>query len=203
MTGSPSDDGPDAEASPDEATDGDVGDPQRDDGFGRRRLIRILVGLGIGIPVLIELRTFLSLVLPWVGADDGGDAASETPPGDAVGVGDELLPETEPVERLRSAEVSASGDAWPFTVVVDVENAGDVPYGLHLGAVTTRDGTAVEGGAGTDRLPPGESTTLATTWSLPEGATPRSMAVRAEVFSAETPEVIDREVVLAGVPVEG
>lgn len=166
-------------------------------------MIRVLVGLGLGLPILIELRTFLSLVTPWIGGDDGEDTPSGTPPEEAVGVGDELLPGTEPVERFTELTVTTSdGDTWPFTAVLEVENGGKVPYAIELGAVTTGDGTVVEGGVSSDRILPGETKTVATTWPLPEGATPRSVAVRAEVFREE-PEVIEGDVTLRGVAVDG
>lgn len=202
MSGSPPSDSPSSGSSPSGSSPTD--DPDADDvsgGLSRRTIIRLLVALGLGIPIIVELRTFVSLVGSWVGGDD--DTPTATPVEDAVGIGDDLLAETDSVERLRSAEVTATdGDTWPFTVVVDVENASDRYYRLELGAVTTRDGTVVDGGAATDRLVPGESTTLATTWSLPEGGSPRSIAVRAELGSG-TPEVVEREVRLRGIAVEG
>lgn len=186
------------------ADDGGEGDPAADaeGGVDRRTLIRILIALALGIPILVELRTVVTLVGSWVRGEDG-TTPTPTPRYEAVGIGDELLPETAAVERLERAEVIATDDdTWPFTIVVEVDNGSDRDYRLELGAVTTRDDTVVDGGATSDRIPPGESATLANTWSLPEGESPESMKVRAEL-GTEDPEVIERDVVLRGIAVQG
>ena len=173
------------------------------DGISRRWLIRLIVGVGIGLPVLIELRTFVALVRSWLGIESEDRTPPPTPDEDAVGIGDEILPETPAVERLRSAKISdGAGDVWPFTVVLSVENSDDVPYAFSLGAVTTTGETVVDGGVGTERLAPGESTTVATTWSLPKGEQPRRMAVRGERFADGGSEVIERTVRLGSIPVQ-
>ncbi|MFB6218235.1 MAG: hypothetical protein ABEH77_03490 [Halobacteriaceae archaeon] len=188
--------GPDGTAGPD-------GPPGDGDGVSRRWLVRLLVGLGIGIPVLVEGATFARLVGNWLfgGEDREGTATATTTTRRGVGVGDELLPDTAPTERVTSATVAAGEEAWRFVLSVEVENDGGVPYELRLGAVTTADGETVAGEATTGRVPPGESAFVTGAWELPPGATPASVAVVAATYGAET-ERREREVPLARIPVE-
>jgi len=70
-----------------------------DDGIDRRTLVRLLIVVTIGVPILVEATTFLGLVSHSLG-DEGGDTSSPTPPQDATGVGDDLLAETPRDERV-------------------------------------------------------------------------------------------------------
>ncbi|SEW19159.1 hypothetical protein [Halobacterium jilantaiense] len=146
----------------------------------RRWLIRAVVGLGLGIPVVVEGATLVGLVESWLFGDGEGDdaAASTTTASEpATVVGDDLLPTTDRAETLADATVYARDDGWRFELAVDVENSGDRPYELRLGTVTTQDGARVDGDAATDRLAVGESATLSASYDLPDGETPATMAV--------------------------
>lgn len=183
-------------------------DDASDDGGGslrRRTLIRILVGLGIGIPIVIEGLTFLGLVGQSLGGDGGADGGG-TPTDDGerdgrVGVGDELLPATPQTETLASASYRGSGDRWPLTLVVEVTNGADGPYELRLGAVRTEGGRDVEPeSTPAVRLAAGESGSVTGFWRLPAGTSPSSLV--AEVRQGEgSPE--SHRVELAKIPVQG
>lgn len=166
--------------------------------ISRRTLIRILVGLGIGIPVVVEGLTLLGLVGDQFGGDgsDGTDTATAADNG--VGVGDELLPGTAPTETV--VEGYVTGDDWTFTLVVTVDNGSDRTYELRLGAVTTEDGDRVDGGRGTGSIEPGESASVTGQWSLPEGSTPESVDVVAVAGDATE---VERQVRLGKFPVRG
>lgn len=194
-----SDDGPDRH--PDSPAVDGAGDA---DGRSRRWLVRLLVGLGLGIPIALEATTFLGLIRrSLLGEDDG--TPSPTPEGRLVGIGDELLPATGPVETMTDAAIEgSSGDAWSLRVVVDVENTGDSPYAFRLGEVTTASGDAVSGGGATGEIPPGETVTLRASWSLPAGSTPETMVVQGLTYPEGGTVARVREVVrLRNVPVEG
>ncbi|MFA1611183.1 hypothetical protein [Halobellus rubicundus] len=178
-----------------------------DDDVSRRWLIRILVGLGIGIPIAIEATTFLGLIRERLFGGDGSEseatATTTTSPPQGVGIGDELLPETAPTEIVTDAVVHISDDgSWTFELVVDVENAGEAPYELRLSTVTTDDGTTVEERASSGQIPPGETRELTNTWELPTGESPASLAVTAVTYRESGATVTDRTVRLENVPAE-
>lgn len=196
-------DGPDGADGPGEA-DGSVRRLQR------RTLIRLLVGLGIGIPIAIEAATFLGLVGQRFGfgdgeGEDGTTAGTETPARPPVGVGDELLPETQPTDRLTGAVVYATADRWRVELAVEVENRLDTAYELRLGDLTTDGGKTVAGGGTTGTMASGTTTTVTGTWEVPSGATPESVSVTALVAvpGADEQRRHSRRVPLEKVPVRG
>lgn len=181
----------------------------------RRTIIRLLVGFGIGIPVLIELATFVGLVeQSLLGDDDAGDGdvptaetagdATRTPgdSGDAgeVGIGDELLPETTPRETLSVASFRAGDDSWVLTLAAGVENTASEPYTIGFGPVTTTNGRRVEGTNRAATVAAGETGQITGTWQLSPGSRPAGVELRTATGDAEpTPH----EVALARIPVEG
>lgn len=189
----------------------DPGGPDADAGprTDRRTLVRLLVALAVGVPLAVEGATFLGLLNREFGggdgADDGAATGTETPTGRRVGVGDELLPATAPVERVTDMTLRATGDRWRFELTAEVRNDLDTAYEFRLGAVTTGDGRTVEGGASTGTMASGETTTLTGRWDLPEGEAPERMAVSGivAVVGAETPREVSDRVPLERVAVRG
>lgn len=173
-----------------------------DSGIDRRRLVRILIILGIGLPIMIELFTFSGLVSHSL-LGDGTETETPTPMADAVGVGDELLAETPSEERITTASVGQTGTGWQFVLTVQVTNEAAAPYELRLGTVHTTAGTDVEGAATTDRIEPGETDTVTGSWTLPEGERPRSLDVTALTYGTEGPTRTNATVQLKPVPIQG
>lgn len=167
----------------------------------RRTLIRLLVGLGIGVPIAIEAATFFGLFgSRVVGDGDGTETPSsptETPSPDAVGVGDELLPATAATDTVTGAEIRTEDGERVFVLTVAVENDTDEGYELRLDALTTDAGTTVSGGGRTTQLDPGEETTVFGRWPLPDDERPRAVIVVATV----TPAGGGRETVTRRVPI--
>lgn len=168
----------------------------------RRTLVRLLVGLGIGIPILIEAITFLGLVEHQL-ADGDGTAGRPTEETRRVGVGDELLPATAPAEILEEAVVDATAEHWHLRLVVAVENTSDTPYEFRLENATTSAETVVTGGGSTGPIPAGETTSLTGTWDLPIGETPEAVDVAGVVDPDGRAETTAERVRLAKVPVRG
>lgn len=177
------------------------------DDVTRRWLIRLLVGLGIGIPVVIEGATFIGLFTDALLGDDGDgaeDTSTPTPTAEpTTGVGDELLPATVPAETVRDARIRVESSTWQFELTVEVENTTDRPYRLRLGQVTTGGGTTVDGGASTARIPPGETETITGTWSLPENQFPSTLSATGLSYGEGNPLTTTRQVQLGQVPLRG
>ncbi len=168
----------------------------------RRTLVRGLIGLAIGIPVLVEAVTFFGLVeRELFGAPEATPSGTPTP--DRVGVGEELLPATAPAETVTEAEVRGGDTPWLFVLTVQVENALDVPYELRLGTLTLGNGDAVEGGATTGRIDPGGAGQVTAAWELPQGQTPAAVEAAGVAHRPEGPEETRETVPLAKVPVHG
>jgi hypothetical protein len=197
---------------PDDATNAVETADDGDDtpgGLSKRTLIRLLVGFGIGIPILIEAVTFLGLLDQQFGgggedADAGSTATATATPG--VAVGDDFLPETDRSETLASAVLrEVDGGRWPLTLTVEVTNTGDTDYEFQLLTLHLDDGRTVSGRTSTDRLAPGERRAITGEWSIPAGSTPRSVEVVALVYPGDdgAVETIERRVELAKIPVRG
>lgn len=174
-----------------------------DDGISRRTLIRLLVGLGFGIPIAIEGLTFLGLLNDrLLGGGDDGDgngASTSTPEPSGVGIGETFLPETEATETLADGVVSAGSDRWTVRLHVAVDNGGAEPYVLEVSTLYLADGTEIDGRSSTGRIPPGESGELTGAWAIPSGSTPAALDATVTVGETET----DYRVELGKIPVEG
>lgn len=177
----------------------DVDTQAEADGISRRTLIRLLVGGAIGIPIAVEGRTFLGLIdQHFLGGETHDSSSSDER---TVAVGDELLPETTPAEKVTRMVVTAPDDTWTFHLDVAVENTGDTQYEFRVEEVATTGGT-VTGSETTGRLNPGESSTIEGTWTIPEGSTPTDLAVTGLSGEPEDQETVERDISLGNVPVK-
>jgi hypothetical protein len=174
----------------------DGGGPPPDDGVGRRTLIRLLVGLGIGIPVLVEGLTFLGLLRSRLFGDgsDGGDETATTADDgpEPVAVGGELLPASEPSETLLDVRLVDADGGRRLAVRVAVDNALSTPYEFSLGPVALADGGTVEG-VESRTVAAGESAPFTARWDLPDGATPVAVTAVGRV-SGESARQYERRV---------
>ncbi|WP_435067338.1 hypothetical protein [Haloplanus sp. C73] len=193
----------------DSGADGDGDDADADvasdNGLSKRTLVRLLVGFGIGIPILVEGLTFLGLLHDQFGSGEDAESTATTTdtPERAVDVGDDFLPETDREETLQSAVLrERSGDRWPLSLTVDVHNTGNTDYEFQLLTLHLDDGRTVGGRTSTDRLAPGERRTITAEWSIPAGATPRAVDTVALVYGDDV-ETIERRADLAKIPVRG
>lgn len=177
----------------------------------RRTFVRLLVALGIGIPVAVEGATFLGLVGSRLGGGDGESTSTEgpsttgSPTPERVGVGDELLPETTPTDRLTDAAIHATADRWQVELTAEVRNTLNTAYELRFGDLTTDGGRTVAGGGTTGTMASGTETTVTGTWEMPPGTTPAAVRVvgLVAVPGAERQRRHVRRVRLAKIPVRG
>ena len=159
MTETTHSDTPDAEPNADDTPD----ESPADDGHSRRRMLRLLVGLGLGIPIAVELSTFLGLI--------SGDRGNET-----VDIGDELLPDSPQTETVLDSGVYEGGKRQ-YELVVEVENTASSPYEFVVGPLFTASGDKVAGTTALRDIPPGETQELTARWEIGD-ATPDAVRAR-------------------------
>lgn len=175
-----------------------------DDSPNLKLLVKILLVLGIAIPVVIEGFTFASLFQQELFGDNdpaGTPTPTPTPGVDRVGPGDELLAATPQSERVTTQSLRAQNGQWVFTLSVAVNNSAATDYQLQLLSVTTSGGNAVSN-AEVVQLGPGEQGAVTGRWALPAGEYPRSVTVVAVTGDGQNSTTIRREVALERVPVD-
>lgn len=198
-------------AAPDESPTTESSGPDED--LDRRRLIRWIAVLAFAVPVIVELLTFGGLIGDTVLSGGGeGDAdgtttadgtvsATATPRENAVGVGDELLPEAPPVETIEVSEVRGeSPDSRTYVLRVAVENTTDGSVELRLTGVTLRDETSLESVSTTGAIPAGETGEVTGAWDLPIDSMPVTVDV---VLLRDGEEPTSQSVPLKRPPIRG
>lgn len=178
-----------------------------DDGISRKTLVRILVVLGIGIPLLVEGITFAGLLSSHLlGSSPDTATPTQTPTAavERVGEGDELLAATPQTDTVTSASLTAESDSWVFTLSVRVNNTENHAYQLQLQSVTTSSGRQIDE-VSTVTVLAGEQGTVTGQWRLPPGERPESITVLAIQQGTEnrTATTTQEEVPLGNVPVQG
>lgn len=167
----------------------------------RRTLVRLLVVLGIGIPLVVEGATFTTMIDHGLTGTSSASTATPTTSG-GVAVGDDLVAATPTSETVTDALVLVHPDEWTFTLTVRVENTGETPYELRLDAAETAGGKTISASTSTGKLAPGESKVITGRWHLPPGATPTKVDVVALTYGTDTStEAVRTTVDLAKVPV--
>jgi hypothetical protein len=180
----------------------------------RRTLIRTLVGVGFGVPVLVEGATLVGLVGNHLGDGNGSATAAtptetdepttDEPTDDAVGPGDDLLSAAPVTARVEEAVVHEYETRWEFVCRVGVTNDADSTVDVRLSEVTTEGGRTVGGDAGTGPLAPGETGSMTGRFELSPGERPATLAVLVVSYEDDTATGMTRhDVSLAPVPVQG
>lgn len=201
------DDGPESDLTGFDTNGGDDDHPDSADSSNRRTLIRLLIGLGIGIPIAVELSTFLGLLEQSLFDSEGASpgAASDTETGRTTeqrpDVGDDLLPEEPVTVVLRDMAVLADGSP-EFVMTVEVMNEGQTPIELRFRSITLETGRTIQGNGSTGRLEVGEETMITGRWQLDDRATPQRVTLVLVGFSSDgDAEVSTHQVPLGHVPV--
>jgi hypothetical protein len=140
----------------------------------RRRYLKWLIALAIGIPVALEAGTFFGLLGGQVGEEQG------------LAVGDDLLADT---DRPETVEELAFADGR-FELAVRVENTGEVPYGVTVSGVQLSTDERLDEPVAVGPVGPGETGTLTGSWAIPEGATPTALEVAAREYVDGNEQVV-------------
>lgn len=177
-------------------------DPTRDGGkSSTSKFVRILVLIGVGIPILIEAATFLRLIGGHL-EEDGKHRRTSTEKAVYVVEGSELLSETSQTERIAEALITARDEAWIFELEIDVDNASTYPYELVLDSLTTQNGILVPGRSA-QRWAPGESEEMEVEWRLAPGDLPARMtAIGRTIISADSVRQVRRRIEWGKIPVQ-
>ncbi|MEF8855034.1 MAG: hypothetical protein V5A24_06035 [Haloarculaceae archaeon] len=174
--------------------------------ISRQTLLRIVIVIAIGIPIVLEGLTFVGLVGNQLADGDGGPADGATPTDGpsfrSVAIGDDLLAETDQPERLETAAVSTT-DGWRFTLAVTVTNTGADGYVFRITQVRTDSGVTFDRDETTGQLASGESTVLTGAWDVPDGEVPDRVTVEATVPTDEGARTVTETVAFATVDVSG
>lgn len=153
-----------------------------------RRLVKWLLIVGVGVPVLVEGITFFGLVGHHV-SDSGKEEASATSAhaqAPEVSIGDDLLSSTPLVERVTEAREWAYGEHWAFELTITLEKPPEKGCRIVFDSLRTEDGNMVadekelqwEGGDEDE-----DDLAQTVQWIIPPGDQPFSVRVRA--FSGE------------------
>lgn len=146
----------------------------------RRNLVKWIIAGAIGIPISIEVGTFLGMV--------GSSAGSEH--SKVLTAGDQLLPSTDSRETVRTLEIREGDDGRELRLVVDVTNESKDPYAVAVSDVVLDDGTTLSEPIESERIEPGEQATLRGKWILPDGATPVSLDAVARSYYHDSWSVV-------------
>ncbi|MFU1781423.1 hypothetical protein ACM16X_08580 [Haloarcula japonica] len=157
------------------------------DGPEQKTLLRLLIIVGIGLPILIEVVTFGSMMGHHLTGDTGGEVAPETPTAEpaGAGVGDPILESANVSARIGSASVVTADEGWRFTLTVNVTNTGSDPTAVRLDSVTARNGETIAESASTGQLPVNQTADVTKSWLLPPGERPDTVSVTVFVYPDE------------------
>lgn len=166
-------------------------------------LVRFLLLMAFGVAFGIEGMTlFRSYVLDRNSEQDGVAVEAAAPELPLLQVGDEVLPDSPPTERLETLTLQAQqGDTWTFRMTIVLQNPTDQPYQLTTFGVLTRSGNVHEE-AFRVTCPPGDSTQLMAEWQLAASDFPESLVASGQLqVTPDSAVVHARRVRLPRIPV--
>ncbi|MEF8829198.1 MAG: hypothetical protein V5A49_09185 [Haloarcula sp.] len=174
------------------------------DGPEQKTLLRLLIIVGIGLPILIEVVTFGSMMGHHLTGGAGGEPVAETPTAEpaGAGVGDPILESSAVSARIEAASVVTTDEGWRFTLEVNVTNTASETAAVRLDSVTTRNGETVEGAASTGQLPVEQTDDVTKSWLLPSGERPDTVSVTVSLYPDGSPtQSTQYTVALGDIPV--
>jgi hypothetical protein len=166
-------------------------------------LVRLFLILAFGLAFGIEGMTLIrSYLLNGGGETEEQVEYEEREEAEAVGIGDDLLPDTPVSERIAQMRIQAQSDGpWVFRLGIIVVNDGENPYRLSLRDLEADDGTVFDEMHAVD-CAPGDSTQFVATWSIGSDARPRALTAEAELqLSGDSTRSVQRRVSFGHVPV--
>lgn len=172
-------------------------------GISTKTLVRILIAVGIGIPILIESFTLFELFNIHIFSGEKTEQQEEIPIHRVI-EGSQILPGDLPVLTLEHARVWAEPEQWIFEMEMEMDGSPTHPFELTFNQlVTTGEKTIDEPktirweGKGQD------DDEYNVKWSIPPGETPLSLTVTLKsIISQDSTHEITREVKFGKIPVQ-
>jgi hypothetical protein len=145
-------------------------------------LVRFFLLMAFGVAFGIEGMTlFRSYVLDRDSGQDAEAVEAPAPELPLLQVGDEVLPDAPPAERIEALSLEARpGDTWIFRMTIALQNPTKQPYELTTFGVLTRSGSVHEE-AFRVTCPPGDSTQLRAEWQLAPSDLPESIVASGRI----------------------
>jgi len=171
-------------------------------------LVRSLIILGIGIPVVVELTTLMGLI--GNSFSDQGATNSNTSEENVrrIRPGNELLPETPPSEVLKTAYVLAGSGSWEFNMTITLSKLkGLQSLSVTLDSLTTRNGVKIYEPVTYQRnaLDADSAYTLDARWDIPAGEQPKSIHMNATYigYGDSLSRKLNKQLLFSKIPVRG
>jgi len=183
----------------DDASSSAADEPQEINPWLVRLFLILAFGLAFGIEGMTLIRSYL---LNGDGETEEQVEYEEREEAEAVGIGDDLLPDTPVSERIAQMRIQAQSDGpWVFRLGIIVVNDGENAYRLSLRDLEADDGTVFDEMHAVD-CAPGDSTQFVATWSIGSDARPRALTAQAELqLSGDSTRSVQRRVSFGHVPV--
>ena len=167
-------------------------------GVSNRRFLFWLIILGIGIPVLIELATFVRLIY------DPFHEAPQAHQVERVQTGSELFEGAAPRVVLDQMNARAGSNGWTFEMVVRTASPDTREFELQLDSLEMRQGDLIADPR-THTWAPGDSSAYTAEWDVGSNDWPDYLRAHATVRDTEADSswTVTRRLQLGKVPVRG
>ncbi len=167
----------------------------------RKNLLRILVILGIGIPLLLELFTLFKL---FTGEEKHGEIKI-TEDVKMVTAGDQVIPVTPPVIVLEYARILASPEEFIFEIELELEDIPGKRFVLELEDLKLKSGQTIKTTkrktwrVSDNSKNEGE---FETNWSIPPGDTPEGLKLKTVIYTdKDEKKEMEHNVIFGKIPV--
>lgn len=170
-----------------------------------RNLVRILVILGIGIPVVVELLTLFNLVKVQIWEEEPRvEVPAKTSQAEPLQPGDTLFAEQPPMIVFHEMQISVNAQSWTFILSFKTERVGQSEVPVSIDSLRLHSGRFLRdtGSNGLTKQADSSSFETSYTWSLPSGDLPEVLFLTRLVRAGPDSTYRERqEILLGNIPV--
>lgn len=168
-----------------------------------KNLLRILIIVGIGIPVLVEVFTAFELFSIHIGEEKQHRRAHTAKSTDRrVAEGRRLIPDSPPVIEIENMRILAGPRSWIFEMELELEHLPDELFQLKLEKLKLKGGEIIQDPKVKTWKSLDDEGEFELSWSIPPGETPLGVTVTARTqLSSGKSKLIEHDVVFGNVPV--
>ena len=172
-------------------------------GISTKTLVRILIAIGIGIPILVELFTVFELFNIHLFSGDEAEHHEEVPIHRVI-EGSRILPGDLPVLTLEHARVWAEPNKWIFEMEMEMDDSPAHPFELTFNHLVTTGERMIDEPQTIRWEDKGQDDDeYDVKWSIPPGETPLSLTVVLKsIISQDSTKEVTREVKFGKIPVQ-